>query len=938
MKRFNMGILGAAFLIGLAAFGSNNELIKDVEGLRNSLPAKDPSRQSLTLRLADLYFDKSAELGGNPGASSQILSQLSDARKRAVLLYNEALKGTEYTPAISGDVALKVKFQLARLYSDQGSTAQANVLWKELVEQKSINKLRQEASLRLAEFYDAGNQIAESDKYYVLAHELCAGGDICSYIQYRRAWLLRNSGNLDAGIEAMHKALYDSKGRVREEALRDLVVFMANRKDDGTKALPEVEELSTKLQRPNLMKDLSDAFFAAGNRKAGAHVLAYLNAKQPTLDAQVRLLEEFYGSREWDKYRNMVDAVKMSPGPASPEEKDRTNRQNTMKRLLVQLDGERQTKKEAKPDFQAAVELYLVQFPATPDTLKMMEGWLASENDTAKKLEQLQTWVANPIYNLSAADKKKLETMTEQTNVKLHRERAVTAQKGNDYDGIITEAGTLLKLEKSPEAQRELQYQIARSLYSQKKLAEALPAFQALAKTTGKPDKWSVQSQQIALSILGNDKKYAEVVAQADTWLTNPAVTKSMASDKDTSKDLEEIKKLRHEADFQQAVAAGQTPQALALFEGFCDKGEFLPQSCENAKILAVQLKKQGSLIKVLGKLNANTELAAEYEAAGYFNEAGKLMEQQDINAKGKNPETKTYLKVALMYELGGQLLERNRVLNDLIAKLKTKKSLGEEEPLLFKTFKDAGLLNASTTSLAWSPTFRTRVSAYLEDMGQGTKDTKKDLLASETYLGKAWSKAVMEQLQDLDKKQRAIHFYGRASQSRFDQRMKALKALTTTADKYLPGAPAETRVEMANLLAKSHADLATQILETPIPKELEGAAVDEVKNALVSMAKPFQEKGAEYQTLSTEQAAKAAAPVAAAETTPVGPQKATGGAATGAPKVDVKTLIANLHDDPTSRPSLEGAKQFYTENGNERLAAYFQGRLLQLGQKEEGT
>ncbi len=927
MKRFLLSMM----VLSQLAFAANTELIRDVEGLRNSLPAKDPSRQSLTLRLADLYFDRAAELGGNPGASQTILTQLNEARKKGILLYNEALKGTEYMPAITGDVALKVKFQLARLYADQGQHNLANPIWKELVAQQNIARLRQEASLRLAEYYDSNNQLKDADTSYQLAFELCAGGDICSYIQYRRAWLLRNSGNLDAGIEAMHKALYDSKGRVREEALRDLVVFLANRKDDGTKALPEVEELSTKLQRPNLMKDLSDAFFAAGNRKAGAHVLAYLNQKAPTLDAQVRLLEEFYGSRDWENYRNMVEQVRTSPGPASLDEKDKTNRQNTMKRLLVQLDGERQMKKETKPDFQAAVELYLVQFPVTPDTMKMMEGWIASEDSTEKKLNQINTWLANPVYQLPAGDRKKLAEMGAQAEVKLHRERAQTAQKGNDYDGIIAEANALLKLEKAPEAQRELKYQIARALYSQKRPAEALPAFQELVKSAAKPDKWAVQSQHIALSILGTDKNYAGVVAQADVFLANPAVAKAMASDKDLAKDLEEIKKLRHEADFQQAVAAGQTPQALALFQGFCEKGEFLPQSCENAKVLAVQLKNQSSLLKVLDKQGNKAELAAEYEAAGFFNEAGKLLEATDL---AKSKDTKTYLKVALMYELGGQLLERNRVLNSLIGTLKTKKSLGEEEPLIYKTLKDAGLINADTYKLAWTQAYRATVATQLEDVGQGNAATKKDLLDSLTYTGKGWSKAVLDLLADLDKKQRAINFYGRNSQARFDQRLKALKNLTTTADKYLPGATAETRVQMTELLAKSHADLAQAILDTPIPKELEGAAIDEVKNALVTMSAPFQEKGKEYEALGAEQAKAAAAAAAPA---PAAPQTGNIASAT-APKVDVKAAIQALHDDPTSRASLESAKQFYTENGNERLAAYFQGRLLQLGQKAEGT
>ncbi len=107
----------------------------------------------------------------------------------------------------------------------------------------------------------------------------------------------------------MKRALWDSKGQIREESLRDLISFLANIKDDGKDSLSYIEQLAAKANRPRLIADLSDAYFAHGNRKAAVYILEAVNRKEPTLKSYVRLMEEDYGFRDWQKFETELDGA-----------------------------------------------------------------------------------------------------------------------------------------------------------------------------------------------------------------------------------------------------------------------------------------------------------------------------------------------------------------------------------------------------------------------------------------------------------------------------------------------------------------------------------------------------------------------------------------------------------------------------------------------------
>ena len=930
MKQF---IASVFFLVSAVTWAADAQLAKDVEALRNSLPLQDPARPTLTLRLADILFDQAVELGGNALASESEKAQTNSARKRALALYQESLSGTQYHKGVTGGLALKIKFQMARLQQEMGQIDAANKLWKELVAQQELTDLRREAALRLAEYYEKLKTPAafkESDTYYRLSIELCGEGDVCAYGHYRRAWALREAGNLPAAIEEIQVALFDSKGQVREEALRDLIVFLSVEPTDGEKALLLVEKLSAQTARPQLFENLAEAFYSAGNRVAGTRVLEHVNQRTPTLTHQIRLMEEYYGLRQWEKFRLTLDQAAKNPTP--PEGIDPKS-EKILRRLSVQLDGERASRPEYAPDFKSVVLLYMQFHPKHKDQFKMMEGWLAAETDAAAKMKKIDEWVNGADLGLSKEEQ-----------IKLREIRLALAVKGKDSAIIENESAKLSGLVTDPARVREYKYIQSVAIKEQGRVDEAFALLKTWALPTAPQDTWTFRGGLMQVDILLDKKTYAEIAKTASEWADSPTVLSAAKAAKEKKvwdDGLELLNRVREEARFEAAIAQGETPEALATFNSYCVAGKFLPKSCENARVLAVKLKDQKTILALLKHLDRKSELASEYEAAGFFGESAELQEKE-LSAKSEDTD---YLKVALLYELGARFTDRNRVLTEITKRMKARKSAGPQEEVIYATLKDAKMLGPEALDLPWSETNRLLLANQLEIEGLGGERTKKELLASKRSAGVAWSRYIMEELAKLDAAQRKISFYGRKGQVKFKQRLAAIEALDAATQKYYAGADTESRVRIAALLSKSYADFSKEILDSPVPAEVSPEMLAEVKASLNAMAEPFTQKSKDFEKLARDQVAQIAQISERAafealllpETEPAKVVKVDypakpAAVASAVPDDGYKAALGTLHTDPASSTALTQIKSFYESQGKERLASYFQGRLLQLG------
>jgi hypothetical protein len=872
-------------------------LIRETESLRNSLSLSDPSRLPLTLRLADLLMNE----------ASHATSKKSQLQSRALVLYDEALKDR-----VQGIARIKIDFQRARLLTDLGQVDRAVALWKQLAEQKDIADVSREAALRLAESGDVMN----AAKWYQQALDLCQGGDLCSYIRFKRAWLIRQAANGgvadERAIAEMELGLFDSKGQIREESLRDYLVFLGEKSADeaGARgALAKIEALSQKLDRKSLVGDLAEAYFAAGNKVAGTVVLAQAQRTEPRFARLARLAEEQYGLRDWDAFAASLDEVSGERGQAllaAASDADRVEGEKFIRRLVIQLDGERISQPARLADFQKASLGYISLFPASTEKAKFQEGWIASEPDAQKKLDQLAQWI-----------------LLEPNSIKLREFRAGIAQKAGQMSIVAAEMDSLASAG-TPKS-REYRYAQARALYESKDFVGALPIFESLARVASgsQPDTWAIQAQNLALDILNQQKTWDGIIARSSDWLDAEWSKTASASLK---KELGDMAEVRNQARFQKAVALGQTPAALAQFMEFCRSGVYADKSCENARVLSIQLKDQESLLVVLEQLGASkqAELAQELEASGYFGRAATLLEKMASATKSK--DVTGMLKVALLWELSGNAAEFSRSVDAIRV---SKIVLDEKQESLWLSMaldiaeKSPAFLQASNLKGLKSEETRGRLAEWLEARGNGTAETRKILMAAKFQTGSAWAKLVTAEIESSIRDAQKISFYGRNSRSQFEKRLAAMMKIGKRSDEFFPKCEPTTKSVLASMLKQVYERLAQEIRQSPIPDGVPEDAIAELRQGLEQMAKPFDEKAAVY--------AQVILP-AATPTSDVIAVSSAHSAGADALASRIAAAQDSLHRSPESLQALEALRDSYRTLGQARLAGYFEGRLNAAG------
>ena len=896
---------------------ANEVMIGDIESLLGSLSEKDAERKELTLRLADLYFftavdfEKRARLATEEEMNALDKKALK-FRRRSLKLYREA-KG-KYQ--LADEIRVKVNFQLARVYEQLGKTGKALVLWRGLHKQQHVLNIRREATLKLAENAEDNYSLKRAEKLYKEALKLCE--DACGFVRYRLGWVYRNLGKIELALDQMKSALWDKKGQAQDEVLRDYVTFLSQKPGNGSNAISIIEKLIKKTGRKDLLEKLAYGFYAAGNKVAGTKTLAIVTDRNPTLKNQVQLLEEYYGLRQWDKFADLRERI--APDSISKLGKDEIRDiEKIMRRLVVQLEAEQKQNPSTKEAFLASNLLYLELFPTSEVAFKIMRSWIGLEKNASVKMEKLADWIDSDNYKLAPKE-----------IVELREERARLAQKENKHEVLRTEMGHLAKAYGEGDKRKKAQYLMAHSYYKEEQIDKALPLFVELAQTdSSNPSKWSLQAQNLALDIFNQKKDYDGLIRQADVWLQqkweNPRVVR---------KDLEEIRKIRDQAEFEKAVAAGESDDALKIFFEYCQGKKLVPQSCQNAKKLAVALKNQSTLMSVLQITNEKEALTNEYEISGHYVKAAKLLAAKTPLRKRKW-KFEQAIKIALLYELEGNFKERDRWLNAIVRRHTKAKVPVKGEELLYSALKDAGILGMAHLSVKWSKSVKRRLVRFLEEGGKGNKKTRKLFLAEKERQGDLWEYYHLQKIYGLADKEQGTTFYGKRSKRRFQLRLARIKKLDRYANKILNQLTPKAQTDVVGVLHTSYSKLNKEIRETPIPEGLNEEALAQVKNSLATMARPFDEKSQSYKKLLQTELEKrdeggeeqyVAKDLLAALVKPEKEKKAV------VVNLDeVFPLLRELNEDPLSHEAVNALKDLYLNQGKSRLASYYEGRLKSL-------
>jgi len=932
-----MSLCALLFLMMGPKAQADDYLIDEMESLMLSLDFEDPAKGELTLRLADLYFDSSIKEG----------MDLDHARKdKALALYNTAFNGGDGVIAATGELKIKVQFQIGRLLEKKGLHKDAAVQFESIYKNENTPKsIKREAAFQLAAFFEANADFKNSFVYYNHSVKLCSTIDTCNFAHYRLGWLLYKETKLDDAIAELKLSLWDAKGQVREQVLSDYVLFLSNKKTNGRAELKELVLLSKKVNKPELLRTLAESYYTAGNRVAGNTLLTHIEKRAPSTYFQVRLMEENYGFREWNKvnhYLRKLESQKLTDLPTKKEELKELK--TIIKRFIVQLDAEVVNNTELNKYLKRSIDLYLGFFPIDEMRKKLQQGWLKAETNPNKKMIRLTKWIQEELA-LSNTDLKEVK--------KLRQSRLVLAQTANKEKPskdmsqiVISESLAIAKeLENKTEA-REFTYVAAREMYSHKQFDDSLPLFTALANTaviTGKADKWSVMSQNLVLDIYNSKKDYDAIMTSVGAWKSSEALREN----KDIANELTQMSLISQQAKFEWAAAKGQTTEALEVFYNYCMSNTFVEKSCANAKVLSVKLKDQRKLVSLLVKSKDEKALMSEYELMGRYSESAKLHEKFNLSRTSK---TETYLKIALLYEIDMNLTNRDRILKKMITKIKRNKKIEKKfEKHIYLTLSEAGLLTEKSLSMPWSLQTKLKLAHRLE-VNNSKKKTQKILLSQSDSVGPAWSKLILDKVQKFDVKQRKISFYGRSSKWLFKKRTKKLTRLNTEAKKFLEGSDIETRVYLINMLANAYTHFTNQIMQTPLPEGLDEETLAQVHTQLTQMSAPFKTIADDYNKLNNEQLAamteielKAKVESNLLNSHVSLPTYSTFIEIEKEEFVNVATFnyesISNLkiklQTNPEDIALLKSMEAFYQENKSVRVSSYFTGRINELSKTE---
>lgn len=806
-------------------------LIKELENLKSTLSPTDRTIPKLTTRLADLYFK---EIVKN--------KKIKKNTKKAIRSYEKILSGFNGKfKKPEGSFSVAIRFNLARLYNRGTNPKKAMIFFEDVLKDKfSAPRIKRESALSLAEYYENKNNFKKSQKYYSTSIELCQSGDTCAYNHFRLAWLYYREGQIAKAVDEIKPTLFDSKGQVNEQSFRDYKLFVSNLTTDGSKELVEMEKLAEKTGNSDLIREMGEAFFAAGNRKAGTYFIERVFQTDKKLYFRLRLLEEAIGFKNVSRIDELTEGLDPKNEIIPNEAKKAKLTKEILKRVIVQIDAIRKNNmEELNPSLKKTIDLYLYKYPKDGLREKMIDGYMdviKNENEKAKQLKRF----AGEEKNLNL---KELELAHRKSRLGL-------LQKLKKSEELIEEALILSDMTKGDDS-RKYKYIAAREHYAKKNNDIAQELFKTLYLSK-ELDKWSVQSLNLDLDILNQAKKYSKIVKTI-----TPFESQKEEFDKNGfSKEYKELKKIKKQAQFEYAVSLGETPEALSTFFNECFKGTFGEKACTNAKVLAVKLKDQTKLIKILEKNKDEKALMNEYELMGQFTEAAKLQEKYTLNKKSTVNEI---LKISLLYELDGDNKNRDRLLNKAWKKLKRQKSIDEKyETFYFLTFFEASMLNSpKALELPWSKNIRNNLIVQLEYLNKGNKKTRQSVLRSKVQMGPTWSENALSEVIKSDKKQKKQQFYGRRSKYRFQKRVKLIGKLKSTAEKYIEGANYETRVILASILKRAYADLENEIQNTPLPEGLTPEILAQVEEQLKQMAAPFTNLKNDYQKLIEEQIIK---------------------------------------------------------------------------------
>ncbi len=796
---------------------TSRQLITDAEYLNSKLKPLDPIRQTMALKLADLYFDASIEINAN----EKILSadQAQHYKKRSLEYYEEALSGMNGVfKAPVADKRDAIQFQVARLTFDLNQQDRAMKVWNEITQKSQRSDLRRESALRMAEIKEISNKIPdieEAFRLYELATPLCDTQSLKAYVLYRKAWTAYRLGRSLQAFNLAEESLELALQNDRKQILTDLTLFAAHSPMPVEKAIQRFEELSKKYGEVSLISMLAESYQTADQVRSFQTVTNYLNKKDPMLSLSLVTLEQAYSEKNPEVFASRLATIKNlafkdKPFRASEEP---MKSEALIFRTLIQLDGERKSETIWAQSIAPLAVIYIRLFHEAPQFEKVLDG-------TVLALPRPEQKIAFLTEALAAVAGVKLT----KAQIAIRQSRLSISQGAHQSNLVLEDAAALKKL--IPAERRKFEFIEAYTLKESNHPDEARVSLENFSWDTN--DELKTKTGWLYLQILESQKDYSKIILFLKTQLKMPLPNEIRTS----------WSGLLEKAEFEQA-ALDSNEHSLAFFLDLCEKNKNRPLSCDNARHLAQEQNNRKVYLQVLILQKDDDQLLVEYEKAGDFQSALNLIDQK----KMKSPEID--LKKLVFLEMVRDHSGLQKHLVELVKKASTDP---RQEDLYFNTAKDYAWLPQFKNLKKWSPGYQ--LSFAEADHQKNASDRK----AIETILnlcdGKSavWNEVHQNEVKSLYAEEKKVSLVGRRSEENFKKRAKMLQNLITRTQCLTQNFTALEKAMGLKSLGKAYQEFADDIRHVPLPNGLTDEVKLEVEKQITEMATPFELKASDIQ------------------------------------------------------------------------------------------
>ncbi len=903
-------------------------VLKEAESLYQGLKENDKVRPGLALRYADLLFDSAIELSGSLQTTEKDMDQADRYRQAAKSLYENILTGFGGKfPRPSAPHVVRMEFQLARIAVAMGDTPRALGLWRELSQQKITPAIRTESQLHLAEHLELSMDakvLQEAKNLYTLVLAEVGESPIAPYVNHRLGWTEYRLGSADRAIIPLKFAIAKADANSKPEIFADLVLFHSRSSLAPQQALADLQKMAGEYKLSDPIQSLALAYAEADRPTQQVQLLQIMEKENPSLGARIELLDLYVKDARYQDYENLARDTNLKLSSDGLNRTLKSASEGTLLNLAAHWDGERRAKKEFSPALlDETVKLFARAFSMSPKLAQVLDGWALAHPEALRRVV-FWTELTRGTHR-DVTDVQPLE--------KLVRERRwhplAETQKISE---AILDLEYLAKVFPAPE-NRKFTYEQAKLERQNGNSEKALLLFQGLAvlPQSGDPDEVALFSQNSALDILSQQKRYADVKAQALTWTAaRPAqlLAKTIGKGSPLSSEVQNMGVIAAKAEFEQNVA-DDSDQSLQYFHTACAKKEFFPTSCENTLARALSKKDAAVVFFALQSLERQDDLAWQYERWGFFAEAAMLREKLN----GSSQDFSKLMRTSLLYELAGDLKSRDRLLKTYVAAAAPRfsKLSDDEKALLFLTLKEAHLFSLASYDWSWSAGQKAELSHWLWQTGKATPKIRNDFVevcAGQSYIDPSLFE---KELKDLDRDQSKINFLGAGSQKKFQRRVATLKQMDGLANCLRSALPSNESEKVAAQMAASYGEFGQQILQTPIPPDVPAEMVEQVKSQIQDMASPF--------VASAESRRKEAGNAPESffrDLKPRAPAKMQNSMEANDLKV---AFFRDLRKDPENAAVLKDWQMRFQEASQPRLSGYLSGRLQALvGPDQEGV